>query len=111
VKAQRGQSDYPLCSRNARPQNDAKEQADRSSCSQNLRDKKDGKDTLRREPILQGRFLAGDLLQRVFPARLIELFEPIEAVQALAGCGKTMLARQDFDGWHVWNKYGLSRPF
>ena len=29
----------------------------------------------------------------------------------LAGCGKTMLARQDFDGWHVWNKHGLSRPF
>ena len=27
-----------LCSRNARPQNDAKEQADRSSCSQNAHD-------------------------------------------------------------------------
>ena len=34
-----------LCSRNARPQNDAKEQPDRSSCSQSPHDKKDGKDT------------------------------------------------------------------
>ena len=26
----------------------------------------------------------------------------------LAGCGKTMLARENFDGPHVWHKSGLS---
>ena len=26
----------------------------------------------------------------------------------LAGCGKTILAQQNFDGLHVWDKSGLS---
>jgi hypothetical protein len=26
----------------------------------------------------------------------------------LAGCGKTILAQQNFDGLHVWDKPGLS---
>jgi hypothetical protein len=33
------EADDLLCSRNARPQNDSREQADRSSCSQNAHDK------------------------------------------------------------------------
>jgi hypothetical protein len=35
----------PLCSRNARPQKNEREQADRSSCSQSPHDKKEWKDT------------------------------------------------------------------
>ena len=40
------EADDLLCSRNARPQMDTKEQADRSSCSQSPHDKKDWKDQL-----------------------------------------------------------------
>jgi hypothetical protein len=39
---------------------------------------------LDRHPILQDRLLAGELLQRRLTARVIELFEPREAVSALA---------------------------
>jgi len=39
---------------------------------------------LDRHPILQNRLLAGDLLQCRLTARVIELFEPIEAVSAIA---------------------------
>jgi hypothetical protein len=31
-----------------------------------------------------------------------------EIASALAGCGKTMLARENFDGPHVWDKPSLS---
>jgi len=33
-----------------------------------------------------------------------------QLVAQRAGCGKTIVVREDFDGLHVWNKPSLSGP-